>query len=78
MEYRLLDDSEYAAWDHFVGDHPESSIYHFSSWRHILSHAFEKKWYVVGAIEEGQVHGGVPLVHMRSALFGNYHKNCGL
>lgn len=69
---RLLQDSEYPAWDHFVSEHPDASIYHMSVWRHILGQAFGKTWYVVGAIQGSRVLGGIPLVHMRSPIFGNF------
>jgi len=60
------------AWDHFVSDHPDASVYHLSIWRHIVGKAFGKHWYVVGVLQEGKVLGGIPLVHMKSRLFGNF------
>ena len=69
---RVLQESEYPAWDHCVSEHPDASIYHLSAWRHILREAFGKTWYVVGAIRGSRVLGGIPLVHMRSPLFGNF------
>ena len=37
----------FPAWDHFVSNHPESSVYHFSIWQKIVGEAFGKQWYVV-------------------------------
>ena len=69
---RVLKESEYPAWDHYVSEHPDASAYHSSIWRHIFGRAFGKSWYVVGVIENGRVWAGVPLVHMKSGLFGNF------
>ncbi len=69
---RLLEEKELPAWDNFVSGHPEGSLYHLSVWRHILGEAFGKQWRVVAAVHQGRVFGGIPLVHMRSALFGNF------
>ena len=71
FECRMLTGPEFPAWDHFVSEHPEASIYHFSVWRHILKAAFNKEWSVLGLIADGKVFGGIPLVHMKSKIFGN-------
>jgi len=68
----VLTEAEYPAWDHFVSEHPGASPYHLSIWRHIIERAFGKRWYVVGAVQHGRVLGGIPLVHMKSPLFGNF------
>ncbi len=70
-ECRVLTELEIPAWDHFVSEHPDSTVYHCSVWRHIFHEAFGKRWYVVGTIREGKVLGGLPLVHMDTPLFGN-------
>jgi len=69
---RVLREADFPAWDHFVSDHPQVSVYHLSIWRHILAEAFGKRWYVVGVLRDGRVRGGIPLVHMASPLFGNF------
>jgi len=69
---RVLTEKEFPAWDHFVSEHPEATAYHLSIWRHILGEAFGKKWYVVGILRDGRIRGGIPLVHMKSSLFGNF------
>ncbi|RMH08936.1 MAG: FemAB family PEP-CTERM system-associated protein [Nitrospirae bacterium] len=68
----VLGESDLPAWDHFVSSHPQASVYHLSVWRHIVARACGKPWYVVGVIEDGRVRGGIPFVHMKSALFGNF------
>lgn len=68
----VLSDGLLPAWDHFVSEHPDASVYHLSSWRQIVDRAFGKPWYVVGVHHRGKVLGGIPLVHMKSPLFGNF------
>lgn len=68
---RTLEATELAAWDSFVDKHPQASVYHLSVWRHIVSKAFGKRWYLVVALEDGVIRAGLPLVHMQSYLFGN-------
>lgn len=68
---RVLESGDLAAWDNFVSHHKESSIYHYSIWKHIFKAAFGKQWYVIGASKNGRIYGGFPLVHMKHPLFGN-------
>lgn len=67
----VLEEKEFPFWDDFVSNHPGSSIYHLSNWRHIVGSAFGKRWCVVAVLKAGRIRGGVPLVHMKSILFGN-------
>lgn len=72
IECRALTEQEIPAWDHYVSEHSDSTIYHFSIWRHILREAFGKRWYALGMIRNGEVLAGIPLVHMNTPLFGNF------
>ena len=69
---RLLAEADIPAWDRFVERHPRASVYHLSIWRHILDAAFGKRWYLIAALQDGTVRAGLPLVHMKSRLFGNF------
>lgn len=69
---RVLDESDLRAWDYFVECQPQASVYHLSIWRHILSKAFGKRWYLLAALEGNNIRAGLPLVHMKSWLFGNF------
>jgi FemAB-related protein (PEP-CTERM system-associated) len=69
---RLLEDAELPAWDRFVAEHPQASVYHLSVWRRIVAEAFGKQWYLVAALQDGEICAGLPLVHMQSRLFGNF------
>ena len=69
---RMLQEEEIPSWDRFVNAHPKSSIYHLSVWRHILQQAFGKSWYMACAFQDREIRGGLPVVHMKSLLFGNF------
>ena len=69
---QLLDAADYPAWDRFVAQHPQSSVYHLSAWRHILAQAFGKPWYLIAVRHGTELCAGMPLVHLRSRLFGNF------
>ncbi|GJL58151.1 MAG: hypothetical protein NPIRA03_10080 [Nitrospirales bacterium] len=72
IQCRILGEVDFPAWDRFVNGHPKASIYHLSVWRHILQQAFGKSWYVAGAFQDGEIRGGIPVVHLKSLFFGNF------
>jgi serine/alanine adding enzyme len=72
IEYRLLHETELSDWDGFVARQPCASVYHESVWRHILAEVFGKRWYLLVAIRGARICAGLPLVHMKSFLFGNF------
>jgi serine/alanine adding enzyme len=69
---RLLSAPDFSAWDRFVAQHPQASVYHLSVWRQILAAAFGKSWYLLAVVEHGDICAGIPLVHLRHPLFGNF------
>ncbi len=61
-----------AAWDEFVSAHPEGKIYHLSGLQKIIRQAFGHETLFLQASQGGEITGVLPLVHMRSRLFGNF------
>src|SRR5262245_16073598 len=72
LECRVLQETELPAWDLFVNLHPRATVYHLSVWQRILVEAFGKRWYVIALLRDGRIRAGLPLVHMKSRLFGNF------
>ena len=70
--YRIAREDEYPLWDAFIANHPEGSLYHLSAWGRIIKAAFGKRWYLIAAYENDTICGGLPLVHMKSWMFGNF------
>ena len=59
------------AWDHFVTAAPDGTFFHRAGWRHVIECAFRQRAHYVVAEQDGAITGVLPLVHMRSRLFGN-------
>jgi FemAB-related protein (PEP-CTERM system-associated) len=68
---RALDQNAEAAWDAFVDTQPDASFFHRSTWRHVIEHAFGHRTHYVLAECDGAITGVLPLVHLKSHLFGN-------
>jgi len=61
-----------ARWDDYVRNHPESSVYHLSRWRHVIEKTFGHRTFYLLALEQGQPVGVLPLVLMQSLIFGRF------
>ncbi len=61
-----------ARWDAYVDAHQESTAYHYSGWPRLLARAFGHEAVLLAATRGGAVIGVLPLVAMRSRLFGRF------
>jgi FemAB-related protein (PEP-CTERM system-associated) len=68
---RELDAAAAPAWDRFVQAHPQATFFHLAAWADVLRHAFGQTPRFLLAEQDGAICGVLPLVHMRSLLFGN-------
>ncbi len=60
-------------WDKFVLSHINSTNYHQVIWKDIIEKTFGHKTYYLFALnDEEEIEGILPLVHMKSILFGNF------
>ncbi len=72
MEIRLLSDrADYSRWDQFVAACPEATFFHLSGWRDVITASFRHPAYFLFAEQDRQIHGVLPLAHIRSRLFGH-------
>lgn len=60
------------SWDAFVDARPDAAVYHRSVYRALIRDATGYEAQLLRAQRDGRVVGVLPLVHLRSALFGNY------
>src|SRR5260370_38660866 len=61
-----------AEWQTYVKTAPHASLYHALEWRDVLLRAFgHRSWYLM-AQDDGKTRGVLPLVEMKSALFGHF------
>jgi serine/alanine adding enzyme len=60
------------AWDAYVESHPQRSAYHFSGWARLIARAFRHDAVLLAATEGSKVVGVLPVVLMRSRVFGRF------
>lgn len=58
------------SWDRFVEHHPAATVAHLSGWGRVVAAAYGHTPISVMAVEDGELIGVLPLVLMRSRLFG--------
>jgi len=69
----LVESSHGPAWDAYVDAHPQAVSYHQFGWRQVFSRSFGHTARYLAALDDrGQWQGVLPLVHMRSRIFGNF------
>jgi FemAB-related protein (PEP-CTERM system-associated) len=71
MQVTTLDDVGAAAWDDYVRAHPQGTFFHLSGWREVLQQGVGMRTHFLGAVQDGQVRGVLPLAEVRSVLFGS-------
>jgi FemAB-related protein (PEP-CTERM system-associated) len=72
MKVTELAATDDASWQEYCHRSPKSSFYHSLGWRDVIRKSFgHKSWYLI-AREGAEVCGVLPLVEMRSALFGHF------
>lgn len=59
------------AWNAFVDTRTEASFFHAAAWRDIFETALGHRTHYLIAEQDGAIAGVLPLVHVRSLLFGN-------
>jgi FemAB-related protein (PEP-CTERM system-associated) len=74
--YKIVDNispSRSSSWDEFVNNSEESSVYHLFSWQDLIQKSFGHNTYYLCLLdEEGEIAGVLPLIHLKSLLFGNF------
>ena len=65
------DASTAGLWDAFVLECPQATFFHRAGWQRIQREVFRHQTHFLFATREGRFTGVLPLVHVRSRLFGN-------
>jgi hypothetical protein len=71
LAIRELDKKHEAAWDAFVSAMTAGTFFHRAAWRHVIEQSFGHRTCYVFAEQDGAITGVLPLVHMRSLVFGS-------
>jgi FemAB-related protein (PEP-CTERM system-associated) len=58
-------------WDAFVESCPNATFFHLAGWKDVIESVFGHRCYYLLAKSDQEVTGVLPLVHMKSLLFGN-------
>jgi FemAB-related protein (PEP-CTERM system-associated) len=68
---KTLDSSNYANWDNYVDQAEDATFFHLSGWKEVVEIALGHPVYYLYAEQQGKITGILPLVHVKSFLFGN-------
>jgi FemAB-related protein (PEP-CTERM system-associated) len=66
----LATDAESAEWDEFVRSRPDGTGYHLWAWRAVFARGLRLRSHYLTIREDGRIVGLLPLVEVRSWLFG--------
>ncbi len=73
MTIRLYREEDRQAWDSYVMNSPAAVCYHLTGWKQVIEKSFgQTTWYLLSENEEKKINGILPLVQLKSSLFGNY------
>ncbi len=71
-QIKTLTDTRLADWDHFVEKQCENAtFFHKAGWKKVIEKTFKHPTFYLYAEKEGQICGVMPLVQVKSFLFGN-------
>ncbi len=72
MQVKLLDIfDDCARWDAYVEGHPQATVYHLSAWGRAVARSMGHKCYYIYVEDQGKIRGLLPLIHVKSLLFGD-------
>ena len=71
LRCKPLDPAQSPAWDAFVAAHPNGTFFHRAAWAEVLRQAFGHAPHYLLAERDGAVVGVLPLVQVKTLLFGN-------
>lgn len=68
---RPLEVGDEPAWERFVQSCPDATFFHRAGWRRVMEKSFGHPTHFLLAERGGAIAGVLPLVHVKSRLFGN-------
>jgi serine/alanine adding enzyme len=73
MSIRLLTADDRRPWDEYVSRAQHASCYHRIAWKNVIETSFgHRTWYLLSEDVRRGINGILPLVQMKSVLFGNF------
>ncbi len=71
IKIKNLDAASEAAWENFVTNCPDATFFHKAGWRRVIENSFGQRAHYLFAESDGEILGILPLVHVKSLLFGS-------
>lgn len=71
MPIRELTSASRSEWDAFVTRHPDGTFFHKSGWQPVIERSFGHATRYLYVEQDGAITGVLPLVHVKSWLFGS-------
>ena len=70
-EIKQLSIADFVQWDDYVKKHHKGSFFHLSGWKTVIEKSFNHTCYFLYAHHDNQITGVLPLVEVKSKLFGH-------
>jgi len=71
LEIGILTPADKARWDEFVSNHVSGTVFHLAAWADVMKKAFGHKPHYIMVTQRGELRGVLPLVELKSRLFGH-------
>ena len=71
LTFRPLEIASEPAWDSFVDALPDGTFFHRAAWRRLIAEEFGHRSFYTFAERDGAIVGVLPLVQVKTLLFGN-------
>ncbi len=71
IEIRALAPASAGHWDAFIAQCPEATFFHRAGWKEVIEMSFGHDCPFLYAARAGEIAGVLPLVHVKTRLFGN-------
>ena len=68
----INDERSSSDWDRYVQSNPSATLYHRWAWKTVIEKSLDHRTYYLAARSEGRIVGILPLVVLKSRLFGRF------
>jgi len=63
--------ADFQRWNEFIENSEQATFFHRAEWKEVIEQAFNHKTHYLYSEKNGEIDGILPLVHIKSLLFGN-------
>ena len=73
----LLDEHSADKWNEYVKNSTDATFFHLADWKHVLEDSLGHKAYFIYAYDDDGIKGVLPLIYIKSFVFGNSLSSLG-